>query len=92
MFVDRGARGAVGANDVILRVQPPIPNTGGLIPNGNGAYVLTFERSGISLNAAQGFTVNPPLPSTHPNYAELQRFMCIESSGRTRNTQDTTCR
>jgi type IV fimbrial biogenesis protein FimT len=91
MFIDRGARGAVDAGDVILRVQPPIPNTGGVIANGGGAYVLTFERTGISLNNAQGFTVNPPLATTHPNYAKLQRFMCIESSGRTRTTQDATC-
>jgi type IV fimbrial biogenesis protein FimT len=91
MFIDRGARGSVDASDVVLRVQPPIPNTGGVLANGGGAYVLTFERSGISLNNAQGFTVNPPLAPTHPNYAKLQRFMCIESSGRTRTTLDATC-
>lgn len=92
VFVDRDQNGQVAQGvDVLLRVQPAITNLGGLMADGNGAYTLTFQRSGISLNAAQGFTFNPPLPVTHPNYASFQRFMCVEATGRTRLNAGAPC-
>lgn len=91
VFVDRGVQGAVDGADVVIRVQPPVTNLGGLMADGNGAYTLTFQRTGISLNAQQGFTFNPPLPIGHPKYASFQKFMCVDATGRTRLKEGAAC-
>lgn len=92
MFVDRGTRGVIDAGDVVIRVQPPFTNSGGINTPDGSTYTLTFLPSGIAIGAAQRLIFSPKLPTSDPSYSSLQKVMCISFNGSTRLVEGaTTC-
>jgi type IV fimbrial biogenesis protein FimT len=84
MFVDRGVRGTIDAADLVLKVQPPFTNSGGIVTPDGSAYALTFEPNGVAVGAAQRLIFSPAIPSGDTAYSALQKTVCISFNGSTR--------
>ena len=82
VFSDRGALGVIDPADVIVRVQQPIVESGGIFAG--GLAEITFLPSGIALGARASFDFLPQgtLALTHRD--ELGRRMCVDDGGGTR--------
>ena len=92
LFVDRGARGVINDGDVVIRVQPPFANSGGIATPDGSTYTLTFLPNGIAVGAAQRLVFSPNLSTSDPGYSDLQKSMCISFNGSTRLVEGaTTC-
>lgn len=82
VFVDRAPRGAVGANDTVIRVQQAYTNSGGILRTGTA--VITFIPAGIAPGADGNFMLRPKIPTSASAYPKLSRRVCVNNSGATR--------
>ena len=79
VFVDRGARGVIGADDRMLRVQQPLAHSGG-VPGTRAS--ISFNASGISADASSHYLFNAPPAAA----ADLPPpvMVCVSKQGRPR--------
>ncbi len=81
VFVDRGERALLGADDEILRVQAPLEHSGGVEAT---LRAVTFGASGVSINAASHFLFRPAGIAPGPERDALSQLICVSKPGRTR--------
>ncbi len=90
VFVDRGTAGTVDPDDIIVRVQQSLPNSGGITRTPNNA--ISFQPSGVAPGAQSNFLFRPPLAASSSQYSRLSRRMCMNNTGATRLIQgDAAC-
>lgn len=78
VFLDRDANNALNtaADDVLLRVQGPFDDSGGIV---NAEKALSFRSTGLLMSGNSTFTFN-----SRSNDANLQRKVVVSKAGRTR--------
>lgn len=87
-FVDDGVRGQIDEGDRVLHVQVPVRHQGRV--NSTVRYV-TFQRTGISLNAAARFTFLPAGATPQALRAPGDLLVCVNKPGRTRIVDADAC-
>lgn len=86
VFVDRGARGAIGADDRMLRVQQPLARSGG-VPGTRAS--ISFNASGISTDASSHYLFKPsPAPAAN---LPPPVMVCVSKQGRPRVASSEIC-
>ncbi len=79
VFLDRNGDQAVSANDVLIKVQNAVANSGGIVAGANNA--ITFQPSGIAFDVADTFTLYPKMDSGSSEYAALTKRLCVNATG-----------
>lgn len=87
-FVDDGVRGQIDEGDRILHVQVPVRNQGRVSAT---VRHFTFQRTGISLNAAARFTFLPPSAPPQALRAPGDLLVCVNKPGRARIVDADAC-
>jgi len=86
VFVDRGQRGVIEAGEPLLRVQQPLPRSGGVA--GTRA-IISFTAAGFSTDAASHFLFNPPPEAVLDAPPAL--LVCVSKQGRARLARGQAC-
>ena len=84
VFVDRGARGVIGADDRMLRVQQPLAHSGG-VPGTRAS--ISFNASGVSTDASSHYLFNAPPAADLPPPV----MVCVSKQGRPRIASSEIC-
>jgi len=86
VFVDRGQRGVIEAGEPLLRVQQPLPRSGGVAGTRAG---ISFTAAGFSTDAASHFLFNPPPEAVLDAPPAL--LVCVSKQGRARLARGQAC-
>ena len=87
-FVDDGVRGQIDDGDRILHVQVPVRYQGRVSAT---VRYFTFQRTGISLNAAARFTFLPAGAPAQALRAPGDLLVCVNKPGRARIVDSEAC-
>lgn len=82
IFSDLGVADTVDGSDRIIRVQPALRGSAGIISTGGVA--VNFFPTGVAIGGQRNFTFLPDLNPASPTYDKLAKRMCVENSGATR--------
>ncbi len=83
IFVNRDNDGTFDADDILLRVQGPITNSGGILYLGSANVVLRFRPTGLMSSGAGRVTFNAPSFNV-----DRERGVCVSLAGRARLLTD----
>ena len=87
-FVDHGVRGRVDDGDRVLHVEVPTRAVGRMVAT---VRYLSFQASGVSLNAASRFTFLPPGAPGGALSAPGDLLVCVNKPGRARIVDADAC-
>jgi type IV fimbrial biogenesis protein FimT len=86
IFEDGGARGVIDATDTVIGVQGRFNNSGGIVDQGAGSFVLSFQANGLPFGVAtRTFHVFPNDADKETNKLALQ--VVLSSTGRVRTAK-----
>lgn len=83
VFINRDNDGTFDADDILLRAQGPITNSGGIVSGGTGVIVFRFRPTGLMSAGATEMTF-----STASGNNSLERRVCVSFVGRARLITD----